>query len=208
MLEKIVYVLETLSLLFVVIVIHECGHYLVARMLRCRVTEFSIGFGPLAKRLGTYKGTDFVVRWIPIGGYVSIDDLEEDLGHTKWFRLTLLRNIIVYAAGPLANIVGALVMIVVFVIVVPDEAQGTIWYRIVDDWVDSFSVMSIVIAIMNLLPIPPLDGGRIMLAFIEMVRRRTINTDLKMSIVGWGAIVVIGYVIWDWLYFFYVLFFE
>ncbi len=188
MLEKIVYVLETLSLLFVVIFIHECGHYLVARMLRCRVTEFSIGFGPLAKHLGTYKGTDFVVRWIPIGGYVSIDDLEEDLGHTKWFRLTLLRNIIVYAAGPLANIVGALVMIVVFVIVVPDEAQGTIWYRIVDDWVDSFSVMSIVIAIMNLLPIPPLDGGRIILAFIEMVRWRTINTDLKMSIVGWGRL--------------------
>jgi membrane-associated protease RseP (regulator of RpoE activity) len=205
-LDKIVYLLETLSVLFVVILIHESGHYLVARVLRCRVLEFSIGFGPEAKYLGTYKGTDFVVRWIPVGGYVYIDDLEANLEHTKWFRLTLLRNIIVYAAGPLANIVGAVVVLAVYGIVGQDYVQGTPWFSMVDSWMTSFTFMSIVIVFFNLLPIPPLDGGRIMLAFIEMVRRRTINAGCKGRVLKWGVIVVAGYVIVDWLVFFYSLF--
>lgn len=201
-----IYVLETLSVFFVVILIHESGHYLVARVLRCRVLEFSIGFGPEAKYLGTYKGTDFVVRWIPVGGYVYIDDLEEDLEHTKWFRLTLLRNIIVYVAGPAANVVGAVVVLAVYGIVGQDYVQGTPWFSMVDGWMTSFTFMSIVIVFFNLLPIPPLDGGRIMLASIEMMRRRSINAGCKGRVLKWGTIVVAGYAIVDLLGFLYSVF--
>jgi len=69
----------------VIILVHELGHFLVARWVGIEVEEFSIGFGP--KLAGfTATGTKFSVRLIPMGGYVkmlgeeggiSLDDLTE-----------------------------------------------------------------------------------------------------------------------------------
>lgn len=54
------------------IIVHEGGHYLVARWCRMRVDRFSIGFGPPIFRWGKRGETDFVVSPIPFGGYVQI----------------------------------------------------------------------------------------------------------------------------------------
>ncbi len=53
------------------IVIHEAGHFLVARAFGMRVERFSVGFGPVLVAL-TRGGTEFAVSALPLGGYVRI----------------------------------------------------------------------------------------------------------------------------------------
>ena len=59
------------------IVIHEFGHFLCARATGMRVDRFSVlGIGPVVARLGTWRGTEFVISAIPFGAYVHIVGME------------------------------------------------------------------------------------------------------------------------------------
>ena len=96
------------------ILIHEFGHYAVAKWLGVRVEVFSIGFG---KRLiGFRKGeTDYRIAAIPLGGYVKMsgenpmdertDDPREFLNHSRWHRF------LIAIAGPVMNIMLAIVLL-------------------------------------------------------------------------------------------------
>lgn len=74
----IISVVWTLVLLSVLIVIHEFGHFLAAKLLGVHVEEFAVGFPPKIKKLFTWWNTPFVLNSIPIGGYVRLfgDDTE------------------------------------------------------------------------------------------------------------------------------------
>ena len=64
--------LAILSLAFL-IVVHESGHYFVARWCGMRIDRFSIGFGPgILKRKSKKTGTVFQLAPIPFGGFVEI----------------------------------------------------------------------------------------------------------------------------------------
>jgi len=104
----------------VIIVVHEAGHLLVAKAFGVRVMTFSVGFG---KRLwGFQRGeTEYRVSAVPLGGYVRLGgespedvdptDPREFLNKPRWQR------ILVYLAGPAANIILAiLVFSVVFMV--------------------------------------------------------------------------------------------
>jgi regulator of sigma E protease len=65
-------------ILGVLVVVHEWGHFIVARMCGIRVDEFSIGFGPRMARLGKLGDTEYNLRWVPLGGYVRIAGMEAD----------------------------------------------------------------------------------------------------------------------------------
>jgi regulator of sigma E protease len=96
------------------ILIHEFGHYAVAKLLGVRVEQFAIGFG---KRLiGFRKGeTDYRVNAIPLGGYVKMSgenpmdertgDPGEFLSHPRWHRF------LIAIAGPAMNILLAIVLL-------------------------------------------------------------------------------------------------
>jgi regulator of sigma E protease len=96
------------------ILIHEFGHYAVAKLLGVRVEQFAIGFG---KRLvGFRKGeTDYRINAIPLGGYVKMsgenpmdrhtDDPREFLNHSRWHRF------LIAIAGPAMNILLAIVLL-------------------------------------------------------------------------------------------------
>ena len=60
--------------LFVLVVIHESGHYLVARWCGVRVLRFSFGFGPVLARFTNRHHTEFAVSAVPLGGYVKMLD--------------------------------------------------------------------------------------------------------------------------------------
>lgn len=51
-----------------IILLHELGHFIVARLMGIEVEEFGIGFPPRAVKLFNWKGTDFTLNWIPLGG--------------------------------------------------------------------------------------------------------------------------------------------
>jgi len=59
-------------ILSALIIVHELGHFLVARKFGIRVDEFGLGFPPRAKKLFTWKGTPFTLNWLPFGGFVKI----------------------------------------------------------------------------------------------------------------------------------------
>ncbi|MGM0607471.1 MAG: RIP metalloprotease RseP [Candidatus Muiribacteriota bacterium] len=63
--------------IFVIVLVHEFGHFIVAKKFGIKVTEFSIGFGPklLSKKYGE---TEYVLRPIPIGGFVDLYGMEEE----------------------------------------------------------------------------------------------------------------------------------
>ena len=96
------------------ILIHEFGHYAVAKWLGVRVEQFAIGFG---KRLiGFRRGeTDYRINAIPLGGYVKMsgenpmdartDDPREFMNHSRWHRF------LIAIAGPTMNILLAIVLL-------------------------------------------------------------------------------------------------
>lgn len=99
----------------VIVAIHEWGHYLAMRAFSVRVLTFSIGFGPRLFGWRNAAGTDFVVSAVPLGGYVKPLDRrdaepplppsdDEFSGKPAWQR------VIVYAAGPAANLILALLL--------------------------------------------------------------------------------------------------
>ncbi len=60
-------------LLFTLLVlIHEVGHYAVAKFFNVSVEEFGFGLPPKAKKMFRWKGTDFTLNWIPFGGFVRL----------------------------------------------------------------------------------------------------------------------------------------
>jgi regulator of sigma E protease len=70
--ETILLIIILVAVLAVLILVHEFGHFIVAKRNGIRVDEFGFGFPPRAKKLFHWKGTDFTLNWIPFGGFVRI----------------------------------------------------------------------------------------------------------------------------------------
>src|SRR6266849_707125 len=110
------YVVSVAVILGFMILIHEFGHYAVAKLLGVRVEQFAIGFG---KRLiGFRKGeTDYRINAIPLGGYVKMSgenpmdehtgDPREFMSHSRWHRF------LIAVAGPMMNILLAIILLTV-----------------------------------------------------------------------------------------------
>ena len=95
------------------IVVHELGHYLLARWCGVKVLRFSIGFGkPLLSWRWGRDGTEWALAAIPFGGYVKmLDEREEpvaaELLPYAFNRQPVLKRMAIVAAGPLANLIFA-----------------------------------------------------------------------------------------------------
>jgi len=98
------------------IVIHEFGHYWVARRCRVKVLCFSVGFGKaLWSRTFGADQTELRIALIPLGGYVKmLDEREGDVApselHRAFNRKTVWQRFAIVAAGPAANFVAAIVL--------------------------------------------------------------------------------------------------
>ena len=111
------YVLLALLLLSVLIVAHELGHYLVARLCGISVKEFSVGMGPLLLSRKREGKAQFSLRALPVGGYCmfysELDAPEERA--LSMNRQSVWKRIAMVAGGPMMNFVVALVVIVLYV---------------------------------------------------------------------------------------------
>jgi len=98
------------------IVVHELGHYWVARRCGVKVLRFSIGFGrPLKIWVRGTDRTEWVVAAIPVGGYVKMLDEREgavavDEVHRAFNRQNVWKRIAIVVAGPAANLLMAVVL--------------------------------------------------------------------------------------------------
>lgn len=120
------WILPFLIVLSVLIFVHEFGHYLVARWCGVRVEVFSIGFGPELFGWTDRASTRWKVSAIPLGGYVKMygeetfgqeEDVPEDTGspppqpEVSFRNKSLWQRSAIVSAGPLANIIFALVVL-------------------------------------------------------------------------------------------------
>lgn len=211
-----------------VVLVHEFGHFIVARRAGVKVYEFSIGF-PFSPRLCTLyrnRETHFTLRLLPLGGFVSFskEGEEED---KEFFQVSRFKQALIMSAGSLFNIAFAFIIFApVFIIgkhlnvldammmsarTIWEIVSGTIIFLVQiisgHGTMEGLSgpvgiavlagkaaskglihllffsgVLSMSLGIMNLLPLPALDGGQLFMLSIESVFRKSIGTKIHQVI--------------------------
>jgi regulator of sigma E protease len=112
LLHTIVWFLVAIAIL---VVVHEFGHYLAARLAGVKVLRFSLGFGkPVFTRCLGRDRTEWTLALLPFGGYVKMLDEREGVvpateAHRSFNRASVWRRIGIVAAGPIANFLLAIV---------------------------------------------------------------------------------------------------
>ena len=104
--STVFYILIALLIFGSLVLIHELGHFLVARAFRVTVNEFSIGMGPkIISRVAKKSGIRYSLRMLPIGGYVSMAGENEASDDVNAFsNKKVWQRILVVLAGPAMNI--------------------------------------------------------------------------------------------------------
>lgn len=224
--------LKIIILLGFLVLIHEGGHFFVAKLFKIKVNEFAIGFGPqiFAKEKG---GTIYALRLIPLGGFVNMEGEEERSNKEGSFSMASIpKRIAIVAAGGLVNILfGILLYYIISSIALNSMYMGLLNTRdfifsIFESIILLFSggvninqmtgivgisdivvntngvlnylyIMSLISAslgVTNLLPFPPLDGGKIVIYLIEAIRRKPMKeeTELRIQSLGFSLLIILA----------------
>lgn len=228
----IIAALKIIIILGFLVLIHETGHFLVARLCKVKVNEFSIGFGPVLWKKETEK-TKYMVRLIPLGGYVSMLGEEERSEEEGSFsKASIPKKIAIVAAGGLVNIIFALILYIIIATILTgnmtraitstgnfvmamvesikliftggvtvNDFMGPIGISQVvaqtNSLLDFFYIMALVsmsLGVTNLLPFPPLDGGKILIYIIELIRRKPLkeNFEVKLQLLGFLVLITLS----------------
>ena len=137
MLNVLINILKIVFLLGFIILIHECGHFFVARWCKVKVQEFAIGFGPkIWQKQGNY--TKYTLRLIPLGGFVNMLGEEERSEEEGSFnKAGILKRILILLAGATVNIIFGL--LVYFILV---SSHGNYISTTVDQTLPSYGAQS------------------------------------------------------------------
>ena len=219
----IAFLINALKIIFVLgflVFIHEGGHFIVAKLCKVKVNEFSIGFGPtIFKKHG--KETKYVLRALPLGGFVNLEGEDEESDSENSFsKASIPKRIAIVIAGPLVNIIFAMIVYFILIVFIKNDVGIALTYtkeflfsifesikmlitgqvgvndfigpvgisevvvnttRIVD-YIYILSVISLSLGVTNLLPIPALDGGKLLLIIIETIRGKKLSDRVEMNI--------------------------
>ncbi|MBN1533131.1 MAG: site-2 protease family protein [Spirochaetes bacterium] len=204
-----------------VILIHEAGHFLAARITGIPVKIFSVGFGPrlFSRSMG---GTEFRISLFPVGGYL-LPDIEDE---KDYFAIPILKRIVFAAGGPVINILAAVLLLGVVraaqgagplgaaaegiadaartlaamaasiprIVGSPESLSGVV--GIVAQGGDFIAggllralrfsaLISLNLALINLLPFPVFDGGKMLLCAAEGLHPALRRLHVPLSIAGW-----------------------
>ena len=240
MISFILSAIKIIFLLGFLILIHETGHFVVAKLCKVRVNEFAIGFGPtIWKKQG--KETKYALRLIPLGGFISMEG-EEELSDKEgsFSKASIPKRVAIVAAGAIVNIIFAL--IVYFILATSynfqvtnnwssaltfagektgtfitstfeglkqlftgkaglDQMMGPVGISEVvaktngiQEFIYLLSVISISLGVTNLLPIPALDGGKILILIIEAIRRKPLNEkfEINIQLLGFSLLIALS----------------
>lgn len=110
-------VLVFLIILLVLVLAHEWGHYITARLFGVRVNEFGFGFPPRILKLWHRHGTDFTLNLVPLGGFVRLkgEDGSEAADADSFAHKTAWRRLIILFAGVAMNFVlGYFILVFIY----------------------------------------------------------------------------------------------
>ena len=103
------------------ILVHEFGHFIFAKLFGMRVEKFYIGFPPAAAKR-TWGETEYGVGWIPLGGFCKIsgmtpeEEVPPDTGDRVYYKKPVWQRNLTIFGGPLMNFIAAAVIIFVFLV--------------------------------------------------------------------------------------------
>ena len=132
------YVIIAILIFGFLVLIHEGGHFLFARLFGVTVREFAIGMGPAIIK-HTSKKTNIVysLRLIPFGGYVSmVGEDEESDDENAFHKKPVWQRIIITVAGAAMNLIAGVLVMSILIATAPNLASTTI-YSFQEDSVSS-----------------------------------------------------------------------
>ena len=111
-LQSIITVVLFIFILGALVIIHELGHFVTARLAKVRVLEFGIGFPPRAKVLRSRGETLYTLNWLPIGGFVKLEGEDgDDADDPRSFAAQrYLTKMLILVAGVAMNLLLAFVI--------------------------------------------------------------------------------------------------
>ena len=138
MISFIINAIKIIFLLGFLILIHEAGHFLVAKFFKVKVNEFSLGFGKILYSKQR-KETKYCIRAFPLGGFVSMEGEDEKSDEEGSFsKLSIPKRILIVAAGATVNIVFGL--LVFFILAC---SQGNFYSTTVAEVVNTYAAESV-----------------------------------------------------------------
>lgn len=117
---------KIIFLLGFLILIHESGHFLIAKLFKVKVEEFAIGFGP---KIFTKQGkeTKYELRLIPLGGFVRMEGEEQRSDSERSFNnASIPKRMGIVAAGAIVNIVFGILVYFIIVAVVGNNVSNIV----------------------------------------------------------------------------------
>ena len=110
--QSIITIILFLAMLGILVVIHELGHFVTARLANVRVLEFGVGFPPRAKVLRNKGETVYTLNWLPIGGFVKLEGEDGDAADDPraFSAQGLPTKLWILVAGVLMNVLLAFVI--------------------------------------------------------------------------------------------------
>lgn len=123
----LLYILITALVIGFLTFIHEFGHFFFARLFKVPVLEFAIGMGPKIYSWTGKQGTKYSLRAFPIGGFVQMEGEEGTSENPMAYNnLNPWKKIIVTIAGPLVNILFAIIVMFAIVLATPELGSTTV----------------------------------------------------------------------------------
>lgn len=244
MINFLVNAIKIIFLLGFLIIIHEGGHFFVAKLCKVKVKEFAIGFGKIIwQKQG--KETKYTLRLIPLGGFCSMEGEDEESEEDGSFsKASVWKRMVIVVAGAAVNILFGIIVYFILISTVGiqfvDPAKDNILNRIyygaqgtgefimmmidsvktiftggiatdqmvgivgisevvvntvgIANYIYLIAVISVSLGVTNLLPIPALDGGKILILFIEIIRRKPmkLETEAKIQLIGFSILIALS----------------
>ena len=112
--NTVIYIVIAILIFAVLIVTHELGHFLAAKLFHVRVSQFAIGMGPalLKKQRGE---TLYALRAFPIGGFCAMEEDEESEDQRAFTNQSWWKRFIILAAGALMNFITGIIILLFIV---------------------------------------------------------------------------------------------
>lgn len=237
------FIISTIKIIFLLgflILIHESGHFLVAKLCKVKVNEFAIGFGPtIWSKQG--RETKYALRLVPLGGFVSMEGEEEASDAEGSFsKASIPKRMLIVIAGATVNIIFGLIVYFILMTAIAKPVENTISNHIyygltqtaefcvatldgiksliingldvnqmmgivgISDVVVStngfkefiyiLSIVSVSLGVTNLLPIPALDGGKLVVLIIEAIRKKPLKqeTEASINLLGFSILIALS----------------
>ena len=124
--EILLQIIYTVIVLGVLILIHELGHFITAKLSGVKVNEFAIGMGPTLFRIKG-KETTYAIRLLPIGGFVAMEGEEEDSEDDRAFnKKSVWKRMLIVVAGAAMNLILGFIITTSLVIMSTVSASTTV----------------------------------------------------------------------------------